>query len=132
MIRKSGHKPQLLAYTAGIIDGEGCIFLSHIRRKNGNIQYCIRVTVSDTNEWLIHWLHFNFGGHILLKKSAGKGGDKCKPQWQSWQLSNCGYSLFVPEKAASGNGSADLEALCLRCHAARHGQVIVLEDDGDY
>ena len=29
-------------------------------------------------------------------------------------------------------GPADLEALCLRCHAARHGQVIVLEDDGDY
>ena len=28
--------------------------------------------------------------------------------------------------------AAMLKDLCLRCHAARHGQVVILDDDGDY
>ena len=43
----------LLAYIAGIIDGEGCIMI------HSNL---VRVAVKNTNEWLIKFLKMNFGG----------------------------------------------------------------------
>ena len=49
-----------LAYVAGIIDGEGYIGLYNA--VNGNFR--LQVGVTNTNEWLIQWLKFAFGGHI--------------------------------------------------------------------
>jgi len=77
-----------LAYTAGIIDGEGCIMLS---RKNYNpprIGYYIRlcITVGNTNEWLIHWLKMQFGGIVTVATPALPNS---KDAWRwtltSWQ-----------------------------------------------
>ena len=59
-----------LAYTAGIIDGEGCILISKARRQKSRSGYVYGLTVSvnSTDEWLCQWLKFSFGGSITLKK----------------------------------------------------------------
>lgn len=67
-----------LAYVAGIIDGEGCIRIGQ-RKKNSNY---VGVGVGHTNEWLIRWLHFSFGGSVCSKKAWLPNQ---KPQW-SWEL----------------------------------------------
>lgn len=58
-----------LAYTAGIIDGEGCIRLRRVLGKGRKKPYFgVSVEVSNTNEWLTKWLQFNFGGGVFKKK----------------------------------------------------------------
>lgn len=71
-----------LAYVAGIIDGEGHIGL-HCRNDR-KLRYRLRVSVSNTNEWLIQWLHFNFEGYVyeVIMKNP-----KWKKQWK-WSLSS--------------------------------------------
>ena len=59
---------------AGIIDGEGCIGLT----PRGN-NYALRVEVGITNEWLIQWLGFSFGGSVSFKPSKNKNW---KPSWR--------------------------------------------------
>ena len=50
-----------LAYTAGIIDGEGSIgILPNSQHKS----YCLRVEVGSTDEWLPMWLKFAWGGYV--------------------------------------------------------------------
>jgi len=54
---------QLLAYTAGIIDGEGSIGIySHRTKSKKGYTYDLIVSVWNTNEWLIRWLKMSFGG----------------------------------------------------------------------
>lgn len=62
-----------LGYTAGIIDGEGCINMKEVfdtqMTKN---YYRLRVFVVNTKEELLVWLYKNFGGHINISKSKNK------------------------------------------------------------
>ena len=65
-----------LAYVAGIIDGEGTITVV----KNGQTS-SLRVSVCNTNEWLINWLRFSFGGSVYKFRKI----EKNKQAWQ-WML----------------------------------------------
>jgi len=75
-----------LAYTAGIIDGEGCI---HIRRQqdkryNNCLKYGLNVQVTSTDEWLCKWLQMAWGGSVYY-------GKKNNPKWRSywcWSIVN--------------------------------------------
>ena len=63
-----------LAYVAGIVDGEGCITIGADHRKRNPDRPCwrLRVCVANTNEWLMHYLKFAFGGGISVKQSGGR------------------------------------------------------------
>jgi hypothetical protein len=52
------------AYLAGIIDGEGCIYIgSHSSNKESGARYFVTsVQVANTDERLIDWLKEKFGG----------------------------------------------------------------------
>ena len=65
----------LLAYVAGIVDGEGCIMIH---------SNCVRVSVKNTNEWLVRFLKMNFGGCLVYQKHSG-GNLNSKPIW-AWQM----------------------------------------------
>lgn len=56
----------ILAYAAGIIDGEGTISLIKEQRKKTPLGYSItlHVQVSNTEEWLCHWLQMQFAGYV--------------------------------------------------------------------
>ena len=72
-----------LAYTAGIVDGEGTIGIYRIPHKNGKASYILQVFVGNTNEWLIQWLRFAFGGSIVYRPSLEDSNHK--PSWV-WRL----------------------------------------------
>ena len=83
----------LLAYVAGIIDGEGCISIRRqptTRTKIG-FTYIMAVTVGNTNEWLICFLKQQFGGCICFDKKTGNRKDA----WR-WEL-KCGRAVTFLE-----------------------------------
>lgn len=64
-----------LAYTAGIIDGEGCISVTRntkgIKKAlRAKASYCIYVAVSMTDFEVPAWLHFTFGGSFAEYKAS--------------------------------------------------------------
>jgi len=69
-----------LAYVAGMLDGDGYISICRNRCKP---QTMLRVGISNTNQWLIEWLHFGFGGGISKHKERGN----CKTKW-NWIISS--------------------------------------------
>ena len=69
-----------LAYVAGIIDGEGSISLYPPCKGRRGLK--ISVQVGNTNEWLIQWLRFIFGGYIYTIPPR----KNCKPV-HSWSVS---------------------------------------------
>lgn len=55
-----------LAYTAGIIDGEGCIsIIKNTTYRHKLCRFYLSVSVGNTNEWLILWLKDAYGGSIV-------------------------------------------------------------------
>ena len=63
-----------LAYLAGILDGEGSISIHKHKDKNSQLGYYYQlvINVANTNEWLINWIHLNFGGNIYKKRMLAK------------------------------------------------------------
>ena len=74
---------EILAYTAGIVDGEGCISIYRKRAtcKRG-YTLSLKVVVVNTEEWLCQWLKMQFGGNVGCRK---KGTWARKHQW-GWYL----------------------------------------------
>lgn len=64
------------AYLAGIIDGEGCIGIEHLRANNKSRKkdyYLCRLTVINTDEELMKKLIFYFkGSYSMRKKIEGR------------------------------------------------------------
>lgn len=63
-----------LAYLAGIVDGEGSIQIRKHRDKRVSPGFCYQlvINVANTNEWLINWIHLNFGGNIYRKRKLAQ------------------------------------------------------------
>lgn len=75
----------LLAYIAGIIDGEGCIMIHSTN--------LVRVSVKNTNEWLVKFLKMNFGGCLVYSKHSW-GNLRSKPIW-NWAVDSKKASEFL-------------------------------------
>ena len=80
-----------LAYTAGIIDGEGCICLSLVKEKNirGRRQR-LTVSVGNTDKRLTLWLKNMFGGHSVLQSRTRNNKD-----YYQWRVSSKKASFFL-------------------------------------
>jgi len=61
-----------LAYLAGIVDGEGYIGITADHRKRNPKKPCwrLKVTVTNTNEWLMQYLKFSIGGGTIQLKNS--------------------------------------------------------------
>lgn len=81
-----------LAYTAGIIDGEGCIII-HIqsRTNTSKVGYQAKVFVGNTSEELIRWLARNYGGKAYFE--ANKNA-KRKDIWR-WVITGNKVLTFL-------------------------------------
>ena len=55
-----------LAYTAGLMDGEGCIAIYKRPSKTSKdkIRFSLTVTIGISNEWIPQWLKLAYGGSI--------------------------------------------------------------------
>ena len=72
------------AYLAGIIDGEGCIFIGNYSRgTHGDKFYQTLFTVATTSEELAIWLQNNFGGlkTVYTKNQTPKNSRKTVHRW---------------------------------------------------
>ena len=72
-----------IAFMAGFFEGEGCISICRYLDKGNRKQMYLRVAISQTNEWIINWFQWNFGG------SVNKMGRKPQEK-QRWQLAITG------------------------------------------
>ena len=76
-----------LAYTAGIIDGEGCIYISKRKskynRQGYRLQLCVKI--ASTDEWLCQWLKFAWGGAVRLRVTHTKENKNWSDVWD-WTL----------------------------------------------
>jgi len=83
-----------LAYAAGIIDGEGCIYIDRFfdkRKKHNNPNYVLRIRVAMTDFEVPEWLEDKFGGVIyLIKKDNVKHRDQC-----AWSLNGRNAAEFL-------------------------------------
>jgi len=81
-----------LAYTAGIIDGEGCIGIyAQLRTPKNKKGYQVRVSVNHTNGDLMHWLARTYGGKVYFE---ARNNPKWKHRW-AWILTGKGVSVFL-------------------------------------
>ena len=70
---------ELLAYTAGLIDGEGYIgLIPHSVTKNS---FSPKVKVASTNIELVEFLHNNFGGHLDKLRVYSQPNRKMSAMW---------------------------------------------------
>jgi len=88
-----------LAYTAGIIDGEGHIGLSPRKQQNrdgGERSFGLRVDVGSTDEWLCQWLKMQYGGSVICVPPKKP---QHSPAWR-WYISSkealCFLELILP------------------------------------
>ena len=78
--------PLVLAYIAGVIEGDGTISMSNFADAT--------VAVTNGNLRLLEWLRQNVGGWVLEKSSPGQMGRS--PQFQ-WRLSHSDAARFCKD-----------------------------------
>jgi hypothetical protein len=76
---------ETIAYLAGIIDGEGSIYIGNFSSNpvTGNKYYQTNMEVTNTDKSLTDWLHFNFGGVVntYTAKQLPKNSRKAVFRW---------------------------------------------------
>jgi hypothetical protein len=75
------------AYLAGIIDGEGCIYIGNFsaNKKTNQCYFHTLITVTSTDESLITWLKEKFGGFIR-QYTKNQMAKNCKKIPYTWNL----------------------------------------------
>ena len=71
-------KMEILAYTAGLFDGEGCIHISKVKagQYNHKLDYHqLHVNLVNTNKKVLNWLKDEFGGSV--RRHDIKARSKC-------------------------------------------------------
>lgn len=63
---------EILAYSAGIVDGEGCILVEDYKYKNGDRAFILVLKVVNTDKRVIDYLYNSLGGHICNERKATK------------------------------------------------------------
>lgn len=72
-IRVRHISPEDLAYAAGIIDGEGCIFIGEKGGPNPSPHFVLRVQVASVTPALIEWLRRRWEGSVSV--SPGRSSE---------------------------------------------------------
>lgn len=81
----------ILAYTAGLFDGEGSIVIGvsppNPKYEHSNPNHWLQVGITNTDKQLIDWLHNYFGGHIS-DNSHSPSRKNQRPCWAWCVMSN--------------------------------------------
>jgi len=82
-----------LAYLAGVIDGEGTIYVSK-RKNRGLDDYWPRVQIVNTNKPMMVYIHNTFGG-LFYEKNRSKHSKKWKTQYE-WVTNRTLMDIILP------------------------------------
>jgi hypothetical protein len=87
--------PKSNGYLAGIFDGEGCVSIAtYLQKCKTGYQYRttqMAISIFQTDERLMKWLMFHYGGRYTLRPSQNK---KWKEGW-SWSPPSSGLEPFL-------------------------------------
>lgn len=84
-VRKS-YKPTVLAYLAGIVDGEGSLSIgSYSKSSIGTDQFTTYLCICNTNKDMIDWLVDNFGTKCIPYTNNQLSKNSRLPVWR-WQI----------------------------------------------
>jgi hypothetical protein len=85
------NSPAILGYAAGIIDGEGCIFISRGKPRGLRLtpQYTLKIAVGMANPSAVKLLHKAFGGSLIKRTNR-----QYKPIYR-WELSSIEAEGFL-------------------------------------
>ena len=72
-----------IAYLAGIIDGEGTIYIQKIPKKNF-FDYFPRVQIVNTNKELMYWIRDTFGGIVSSRDRSNEN--------RNWRVQHTWYT----------------------------------------
>lgn len=90
------NRREILAYMAGIIDGEGSIMLWKNKNSKKRGQYNLRINVSSTDKCLIDWINTHFAGHCYMVNAPSRQNPNWKKQFL-WQLPSPNLLTFMIE-----------------------------------
>ena len=82
-----------VCYLAGLIDGEGSLYIQKINRKNGSTHYEIRFHITNTNPLLSSWLKSHFGGLVYERKGCN---ERCKNRFE-WVATRKLFDIIAPK-----------------------------------
>ena len=108
-----------LAYVAGIIDGEGCIYIEHGKKGKG---FQLSVSVGSSDRWLCEFLKFSFGGCLYDMKS------KTLPCWK-WEIRTKQAGQFLGDIFPYLRLKKPQAEIALKFQKARHQQNWVKKTD---
>ena len=91
------NKKYLLAYTAGIVDGEGCILIAKsIKKKSKGVYHQLQIVVTNSNLWLCEWLKMQYGGSTTSdNKRYLRKGSLSKNTIHKWFLTSDAAARFI-------------------------------------
>jgi hypothetical protein len=81
-----------LAYTAGIVDGEGCFWRGLCKNGEGRTYYESRLIVVQKEPEMLEWLREQYGGHLRLANRMSYATRR--PIWR-WSLSGTKCEKFA-------------------------------------
>lgn len=74
-----------LAYLAGIIDGEGCVYIYTRKTRDNYTDFFPRLQLITTSKDLHDWIHSIFGGMVFARKISNP---KWKPRFEWYTTRN--------------------------------------------
>jgi len=84
-------------YFAGFFDGEGSIIIygrkSYPSTKGKTLPHNLRITVSNTNQQVMLWIHKTFGGQLQFTKSSLRAGSNRAAAWK-W-IASCAHAGHI-------------------------------------
>jgi hypothetical protein len=94
---KTDQTPEKIAYLAGIIDGEGCFYIGHIKQgKYGSgFQWHSLLKISSCDVCLIEWLEINFGGACESRHRYTSKRKFERPVY-AWNMTGTMLDHFLP------------------------------------
>lgn len=79
---------KVLAYTAGLFDGKGCILIQRVKNT-----FSLHVRVTSTDRPIVDWMHDHFGGCVGIQ-APNRNIKNCRPCWY-WNIQSKAASLFL-------------------------------------
>ena len=70
-----------VVYTAGLLDGEGCVGLHKTDTSRRRFRYHLVVTITNTNEDICEWLKLKFGGAVRFYEESKKRNSRHKDRY---------------------------------------------------
>ncbi len=89
MITRGKHTEIELAYTAGLIDGEGHIIIEATRRSNPKykcVQHILMIGCTNTNLEIIEWISKTYGSSKPIRKRNHEKNPRWKTAYE-WNIS---------------------------------------------